>query len=58
MVEGFYACDLVTGERGVDKTFTLYTNARERMAKGRFTLRKWKTNAPGQREMISTCENQ
>ena len=57
MIEGFYVDDLVTGERTVDKTFTLYKNARERMSKGGFTLRKWKTNDPGLREMISTCES-
>ena len=27
------------------------------MSKGGFTLRKWKTNDPGLREMISTCES-
>ena len=57
MIEGFYVDDLVTGERTVDKTFTLYKNAGEQMAKGRFTLKKWKTNDPGLREMISTCES-
>ena len=57
MIEGFYVDDLVTGERTVDKTFTLYKNARERMSKGGFTLRKWKTNDPGLREMISTRES-
>ena len=57
MIEGFYVDDLVTGERTVHKTFTLYKNARERMAKGGFTLRKWKTNDPGLTEMISTCES-
>ena len=54
MIEGCYVDDLVTGERTVEKTFTLYKNARERMAKGGFTLRKWKTDDPGLREMIST----
>ena len=57
MIEGFYVDDLVTGERTVDKTFALYKNARERMVKGGFTVRKWKTNDPGLREMISTCES-
>ena len=56
MIEGFYVDDLVTGER-TDKTFTLYKNAGEQMAKGGFTLRKWKTNDPGLREMIGTCES-
>ena len=57
MIEGCYVDDLVTGERTVEKTFTLYKNARERMAKGGFTLRKWKTNDPRLREMISTRES-
>ena len=49
--------DKASLDREVDKTFTLYKNARKQMAKGRFTLRKWKTNDPGLREMISTCES-
>ena len=57
MIEAFYVDDLVTGERTVDKTFTLYKNAGERMSKGGFTLRKWKTNDSGLREMFSACES-
>ena len=57
MIEGFYVDYLVTGERTVDRTFALYKNARERMVKGGFTVRKWNTNDSGLREMISTCES-
>ena len=56
MIEAFYVDDLVTGERTVDKTFALYKNARERIAEGGFTLRKWKTNDPQLREKISSRE--
>lgn len=56
MVEGFYVDDLVSGDRTTEKTYTLYKNAKERMAKGGFKLRKWKTNDPGLRERIGTSE--
>ena len=56
LIEAFYVDDLVTGERTVDKTFALYKNARERIAEGGFTLRKWKTNDPQLREKISSRE--
>jgi len=44
MVEGFYVDDVVTGEHTVHKAFTLFMNAKDRMAQGGFNLRKWKTN--------------
>ena len=56
MVEGFYVDDLVTGERTAGKAFTLFEKARDRMAKGGFNLRKWKTNDPELREKISSRE--
>ena len=56
MVEGFYVDDLVSGDRTTGKAFALYENAKERMAKGGFKLRKWKTNDPGLREKIGTSE--
>ena len=56
MVEGFYVDDLVTGERTAGNAFTLFKKARDRMAKGGFNLRKWKTNDPELREKISSSE--
>ena len=56
MVEGFYVDDLVTGERTAGKAFTLFEKARDRMAKGGFNLRKWKTNDPELRDKISSRE--
>ena len=56
MVEGFYVDDLVSGDRTTEKALTLYENAKERMSKGGFKLRKWKTNDPGLREKICASE--
>ena len=47
-----YVADLVTRAPNVEEACTLYAKAKERMKKGGFQLRKWKTNDESVREMI------
>ena len=54
--QSFYVDDLVTGAPNIEEACTLYVNAKERLKKGGFQLRKWKTNDETVREMI--CQNE
>ena len=44
LTNAFFVDDLVTSCKDVDAGYSLYVKARERMRKGGFKLRKWKTN--------------
>ena len=44
MSKGFFVDDLLTTHTDVNKAFSLFLKAKERMSEGGFKLRKWKTN--------------
>ena len=52
MSQSFYVDDLVTGSPNATEAYSLFCKARERMMKGGFSLRKWKTNDAELREQI------
>ena len=54
--QSFYVDDLVTGASNAQEACSLYANAKERMRKGGFQLRKWKTNDKTVRETILQSE--
>eukprot|EP00794_Sanderia_malayensis_P019302 gene19302-biopygen16181 len=57
MTGSFYVDDLVTGSEGVEKAFGLYEKSKDRMKKGGFHLRKWKTNSFDLTKEISSRES-
>ena len=57
MIESFYVDDLVTGKDDTGKAFTLYKGSKDRLARGGFKLRKWKTNDEVLRGLIAQDEN-
>ena len=52
MSQSFFVDDLVTGCPNAAEAYSLFCKARERMMKGGFSLRKWKTNNAELREQI------
>ena len=58
MSQSFYVDDLVTGSPNVAEAYSLFCKAKERMMKGGFALRKWKTNNVDLREQILQKERE
>ena len=57
LVESFYVDDLETGSHSECDTFHLYQKIKNRMAKGGFVLRKWKSNSQKLVAVIEKAEN-
>eukprot|EP00794_Sanderia_malayensis_P006717 gene6717-biopygen5491 len=57
MTGSFYVDDLVTGSEDAEKAFSLYEMSKDRMKKGGFDLRKWKTNNSDLAKEISSRES-
>ena len=58
MSKSFYVDNLVLSSTSTAEAYSLYCKARERMMKGGFSLRKWKTNDGELRRMILKKEKE
>ena len=58
LIDGFYVDDLVTGCSAPTEAIALYEKSKERMQKGGFKLRKWKSNDKDVQNKIQEMDNQ